>query len=350
MSKALNLLLSILTILLLLGSCGRKENEARYTVDLAAAVRGGAVERFDLTEAFRFEHRLVIDEETQPFRAYSFSAMDEQTVLLNDDYTVARVSLEDGSILATYGRVGRGPMEYTRVRSVSYMNDSVYVRSNTKVVVCEPDGNAVQEYRMDVSSDNLVFLPDGNRFRFYAIDFEDDVPLYDVLDAAGNVLRTSDVICESIGETAIMYLNGALKYDGAWYSLPRLTDIIWQISETGDIPWIELKQGSYKMPPEYLVEPGGRSAVSDLFIWVYNWALVGKYFFCTFSKAGIHHVVYDLESGKLLHHSMSPRLSEGGIPFVHEGETVDLWPVFIDGHHIIFRGRTLDELWLFSRK
>ena len=350
MSKAFDLPLSILAVLLLLGSCGREECPARYAVDLTAAVKGGIVEQFDLTQAYRFEHRLIIDEETQPFRSYTFSAMDERSVLLRDDYTVARVSLEDGSILATYGRIGRGPMEYTRVRSVSYLNDSVYVRSNTKVIVFDLGGNATRESRINDPSENLVFLPGGRHFRFNAVNFEHDVPLYDVVDESGNVLRTSDVICESIGETAVMYLNGAFMYDGAWYSLPRLTDIIWQISETEDIPWIELRQGSYKMPPEYLIELGGRSVVSDQYIWIYLWAMSGKYFFCTFSKAGIHHVVYDLENGKLLLHTKSPRLEEGGIPFEYEGETVYLWPAFIDDYHIIFRGRTLDELWLFSRK
>lgn len=340
----------LLAVLLLPGACGQKGNAARYTVDLAAVVKGGMVRDFDLTQAYEFEHRLVIDEETQPFRSHAFSSMDEGSVLVHDDMTVARVSLADGSILATYGRVGRGPMEYTRVRRCSFLDDTVYVRSNTKMIAFEQDGTAVREYRIKDFSENLVILPGGRRFRFYAANFEHDVPLYDVIDEAGNVLRTSSVVSPSVGQTAIMYLNNALEYDGAWYCLPRHTETIWKISETEDIPWIELNQGHYKMPPEYLSTLEGRYDVEGQFIWIDDYALTGKYFYCRFTKGGKHFIVYDLERGKLLLHTTSRSLSEGGIPIEYDGETTSLWPAFIDDHHIIFRGSAPDDLWLFSRK
>ena len=350
MKKEFRIFLSLSAVVLLSTACNRTGSDARYKVDLASAVRSGIIQEFDLHQICGSGRRLVIDEEKQPFRAHVFSSMDEGTVLLNDDMTVARVSLEDGSILATYGRVGRGPMEYTRVRRSSFVEDTVYVRSNVKVIAFEKDGTPVRESRIDDFSENLVFLPGGRRFRFYAANFGHDVPLFDVVDGAGTILRTSSIISPSVGQTAIMYLNNALKYDGAWFCLPRHTETIWKISETEDIPWVELRVGPYKMPSEYLSTLEGRYDVEDQYIMIDHYALVGKYLFCRISKGGKHYLIYDLEQGKLLLHSVARSSNEGGIPFEHDGEKKNLWPVFIDDYHIIFRGDAPDDLWLFSRK
>ena len=337
-----------LIVILCLGGCRSKADNGMY-VDLAASVKSGNVRQFDLTQLGSFEHRLSVDEETQPFIFYSFVGLDERSVIILDWETVARVSLEDGSILARYARRGRGPLEYTRVRSCRYLEDTVYVRSNEKIIACTLDGQGIREMPVR-ATDNITILPGGHFFRFNATSFEEDVHLFDVLDETGTVLRESAIIAPTVGETAIAHLNGARFYDGAWYVQPAFTDQIWRISETEDEPWITINYGPYRMPSEYLSSLEAMDAFADSYITSETWHLIGKYFFFRYYRGEYHFCVFDLESGKLVFHSKSEKRDDAGIPFAYQGQKVLLWPVFSDQYHIIFRGDAPDDLWLFSRK
>lgn len=336
---------------LLLGGC-RHHNaggEARYTINLADALKERETFSFDISQLGSFEHVLSIDEETLPFSFHWFSSMDKKSILVADWDNAARVSLEDGSILARYAHQGRGPNEYTRITRCQFMDGQVYVRSSEKVIVCEPDGRAVREFAVN-PTDELEMLPGGRFFRFYAAGFDEDRHLYDVLDEDGNVLRESSVVVPTVGRTAMIYTNGAQLFDGEWYSLPSHTETLWKISETTDQPWIEMKLGAYKMPSEYLSTVEGRRQVSDQYIDLSRWYLIGNYFFCQFKRGDYHCVIYDLKHDKLLFHAISPKLTGVGIPFEYEGETHHLWPVFTDEYHILFQGASQDDLWLFARK
>lgn len=346
-----NRFLFVLALLSLysLSGCGRADRAgARYVVDLVAAVKSGEVRAFDLAALGTVEHRLVIDETEQPFASFNFFPVDEQSALVMDWDKAARVSLDDGSILARYGRKGRGPMEYTRLRSCSFLADTVYLRSNTKILAFDLEGQGIGESAV-VSTQNLVLLPGGHYFRFNATDFKEDVPLFDVIDRSGNVLRQSSIVASSVGQTAILQLNNARKWDGDWYTLPAHSDMIWKISETEDVPWIRLWEGSYAMPAEYLADLEKYDEMADLYITELSYLLVGDYFLCRFARGDYHLAVFDLKTGKLLFHTTSKQREGLGFPIDYEGQTISLWPVFADEYHIICRGKTSEELWLLSR-
>lgn len=337
---------------LLLGGCREhpaESGDARYTINLADAMKERESQDFDIARLGTFEHQFVIDEETLPFSFHWFSSMDEKSILVADWDNAARVSLEDGSILARYARKGRGPMEYSRITSCQFMDGQVYVRSREKVIVCDPDGHTVREFPVR-ASEQLELLPGGHFFHFYAASFSEDRHLYDVLDADGTVLRESSVVVPTVGRTAMIYTNGAQNFDGSWYSMPSHTETLWRISETEDRPWIELKLGAYKMPSEYLSSLDKQREVRDQYISLYRWYLIDNYFFCQFTRGDFHCIIYDLERDKLLFHTKTPKMAGSGIPFEYEGETLHLWPVFTDEHHILFQSEPSEDLWLFSRK
>ena len=116
-------LLAILSpvALCLLSACRQDPDAAgaEYTLDLAASVPVRSLRTdFDVSRLGRFAGPLEID---TLFRYAFFSPFDGQSLLMCADNQAFRVGVPDGKILATYGRPGRGPMEYTGVGTLDRM-------------------------------------------------------------------------------------------------------------------------------------------------------------------------------------------------------------------------------------
>ena len=224
-------LLFLLAILCLFPSCRQDPDamKAEYTLNLATSVPERSLKTdFDMSRLGRFVGPFEVD--TLYHNAF-FSPFDEQSLLMCADNQVFRVGVPDGKILSTYGRPGRGPMEYVGVGSMDRMEGEVFICDYQvgKELVFDLEGNPLRSLELEKLVLQSPIAP-GRFLRGYPMGHRKGC-LYEIVDEAGTVYRSSQIPPVET-KTPIIQMNGLVKNNGRNVVIPQLSYDWYSVSET----------------------------------------------------------------------------------------------------------------------
>lgn len=344
--------LFLLALLSLFAACRQDPDavKADYTLDLAASVPVRSLKTdFDLSRLGRFAGLFEID---TLFRNAFFSPFDGQSLLVCADNQVFRVGVPDGKILASYGHPGRGPMEYVGVGSMDRMEGEVFICDYQlgKELVFDLEGKPLRSLELEKLVLQSPIAP-GRFLRGYPMGHRKGC-LYEIVDEAGTVYRTSQIPPVET-KNPIIQMNGLVKNDGRDVVVPQLGYDWYLVSETEEHPWIHLQTGQYTQPLEILWDLNLKRLEGDRYISREdrNVIVLGNLVFIRYYMGGIHYVIYDLKTGKILFNIKISSEEDPilGLPVEHEGQTWYIWPTYSDEHFLICKDLFEEHFWLFLK-
>ena len=348
-------LLAILSpvALFLLSACRHDPDAAgaEYTLDLTASVPVRSLKTdFDLSRLGRFVGPLEID---TLFRYASFSPFDGQSLLMCADNQVFRVGVPDGKILATYGRPGRGPMEYAEAGTLDRMEGEVFITDYRvgKQLVFDLEGKPLRSLELERLVMQNPIAP-GKFFRGYPNGHKKGC-LYEIVDEEGTVYRTSRIPPVE-AKNPIVQLNGCLKMEGRNVIRPQLSYDYYTVTETEESLWIHVYTGQYAQPLEVLWDLELKRLEGDKYISREDFRVIvsGGLAFVRYFMGGLHEVIYDLKTGKILFNIKITSEEDPilGLPVEHGGKPWYVWPVYSDEHFLICSDLYDEHFWLFTKE
>lgn len=352
---SLSFLLAILSpvALCLLSACRHDPDAAgaEYTLDLTASVPVRSLKTdFDLSRLGRFEGPFEVD---TLFRSAYFCPFDGQSLLMCADNQVFRVGVPDGKILATYGHPGRGPMEYVRVVTCDRMDGEVFITDyqTHKELVFDLEGKPLRSLELERLVMQNPIAP-GKFFRGYPNGHKKGC-LYEIVDEEGTVYRTSRIPPVE-AKNPIIQGNGLYKIDGRNVICPALSYDFYTVTETEESLWIHVYTGQYTQPLEILWDLELKRLEGDRYISREDFMVLvsGGLAFVRYFMGGLHEVIYDLKTGKILFNIKITSEEDPilGLPLEHGGKTWYVWPVYSDEHFLICQDLFEEHFWLFTKE
>lgn len=226
-------------ILLLFAGCTQKTSDV-ITLDLGKAIKTGNFEETPLGNLYSVSKIVPLQANDSTFLMYnSVVGVDSDTIVMKNEDTFISFSLNDGSILYSFDRKGRGPQEYSEL-AIARLDGSSH-----EIAVANIPGNNVLKYDYSGKMSNSITLAepgipgklsDGNYVLSYYNPAEKGHP-YGIYSPDHKLIREASLPNMGIG-TRIRQVNMTLSYGGEQYFKFLDADTVYHVTSEADIPFM----------------------------------------------------------------------------------------------------------------
>jgi hypothetical protein len=180
------------------------------------------------------------------------------------------------------------------------------------------------------SLSNYHKLPDGNYYATYPLYLK--TPSYTaVYGKDWNFLRRGVYNDRREMEYNRNILNNDLRiFNGRLLYKEPFGDTIFQVTTEQDRPYLIMKKGAYKLPPEMMADFQKAQNGGYKYIKEQDYHIVGRYYFLYFFYFRRRHFdIWDMETGELLYRQMADRIdAPTGIPIIVNDIEIQVWPEY----------------------
>ncbi|MDR0973984.1 MAG: 6-bladed beta-propeller [Prevotellaceae bacterium] len=260
---------------------------------------------------------------------------------------VCMIDKEDGSVHIFLNKYGQGPGEYSSMSNVFMESDTVVsLYSDNKYMRYNLQG----KYLGSVSTDSInayARLPDGN---YYVTQpYTSPAPYRTaVYDENGQLIRNGIPNDRPAAEYGFRVIGKELPvYNDRLFYREFYGDTLYQVTTEADKPYIVLRLGALKLPPELitayqqLVNPSNNHI---RFVTVY---VASHYCFLVFIyNQDYYYSIWDMDNGELVYANNTAHLStdesagtttkrpSATIPVTVNNVELNAWPMYCDNNTI----------------
>ncbi|MDR0972936.1 MAG: 6-bladed beta-propeller [Prevotellaceae bacterium] len=265
-----------------------------------------------------------------------------------------RINKTDGSVRIFLNKRGEGPKEYGSIASM-------VLESDTAVMLMDLRKYGFARYNLRgefldfTPLDSLSSyhkLPDGNYYATYPLYLK--TPSYTaVYDKDRNFLRRGIYNDRREMEYNLNILNSDLRRsNGRLLYKDYFGDTIFQVTTEQDRPYLIIKKGAYKLPPEMMADFQKARSGGHNYIREQDYHIASKYYFLrSLYSRREYYDIWDMETGKLLYRQIRDDIDTPiGIPVLVNNIEIRVWPNYaphIENNTIYCQIPPADVLKLF---